>query len=136
MSREQVVIVTGAHLEAERAHRPLAYHLREKLLERLDAPGPDAVVVCSDLWYLNHPHLRAQPTIAVGGPEVNALTASLADRLPSLFAIDGELLIQGDASFDAPIACIWGVDPASTAKAVAIFEERHLAGFLDAAVDA
>ena len=140
MSHEQVLIVTGAHLEAERRHRPLAYHLRERALAILDGghasqPARDErVLVCSDIWYLNHPALRQRATLSIGGPEVNALTAHLADRLPSLFAIDGELLIQGEGSFDTPLACAWGATPEATAKAVALFESRYLDDFLASAV--
>lgn len=142
MTREQILIVTGAHLEAERRHRPLAYHLRERALAILaSTEGPTAtpderVLVCSDIWYLNHPALRQRATLSIGGPEVNALTAHLADRLPSLFAIDGELLIQGEASFDTPLACVWGASAETTAKAVSLFESKYLDDFLAAAVGA
>jgi len=46
------------------------------------------VLVCSDVWYLNNDPLRSRPTISIGGPGVNALSAYLADKLPSAFAIE------------------------------------------------
>jgi hypothetical protein len=55
VSPKPVMIVTGAHLSAEVFDRPIAYRLREKLLDALgsnnDGPkdegsAPDRVVVC------------------------------------------------------------------------------------------
>jgi hypothetical protein len=136
-----VLIVTGAHLSAEVHDRPLAYFLRDKVMAALgwsnnDAftPGKDGgkdgwpaerVVVCSDLWYLNRDQLRELPTISVGGPTVNALTAYFGDKLPSAFAVDGVFVVQADWT-ETPVACCWGVDAGATARAVETFVEKYL----------
>jgi hypothetical protein len=136
-----ILIVTGAHLHAEVGDRPVAYALQNRLTEwlRREVPGEadrPQVVVCSDLWYLNNDPLRARPTISIGGPGVNALTAFLADKLPSAFAIENVLLVQADLEFTDCIACCWGAEPGATAAAVHAFEERYLDAFMDAAVRA
>ena len=105
-----LLIVVGAHLRAEMSDRRIAYGLRDRLLTHVDAwDTPPAVIVCTDLWYLNHDDLRRCPTISIGAPEVNALTAYLADRL----------------------ACCWGVDVESTIAAVVAFSDHHLESFID-----
>lgn len=130
-----ILIVTGAHLRAETGDRPLAYRLRDRMLRWLgrgddqDAP----VVVCSDLWYLNRDELRECPTVSIGGPGVNALSAYLGDKLPSAFAVEGVLVVQLDPEFDDRLACCWGVDHGATASAVEAFAERYLDDFMTAA---
>ncbi len=133
-----VLIVTGAHLSAEVYDRPIAYRLREKVLAALgwsnnntppptdNGHPPDRVLVCSDLWYLNRDQLREFPTISVGGPTVNALSAYLGDKLPSAFAVDGVFLVQADWSNQTPVACCWGINAEATANAVETFAERYL----------
>ncbi len=90
-------------------------------------------MVCTDLWYLNDAPLRRCPTIALGGPDRNALTAYLRDKVPSAFAIDGSLLVQVDLTYGQLDACCWGADDAMTARAVDAFCERYLPQFVDAA---
>ncbi len=132
-----ILIVTGAHLRAETGDRPLAYRLRGRMLKWLGHDGrddPDApVVVCSDLWYLNRDELRVRPTVSIGGPGVNALSAFLGDKLPSAFAVEGVLVVQLDLEFEDRMACCWGVDHAATAAAVDVFAERYLDDFMAAA---
>ena len=133
-----LLIVTGAHLRAEVADRPLAYHLRIKVLQRLLDTDPgaateddDRIVVCSDIWYLNHDHLRTLPSIAIGHPDVNALTAHLVPRLPTAFVIDGRCSVQLDPDLTDPVAACWGADPAGTAQAVDAFTDRYLDAFIE-----
>jgi len=134
-----ILIVTGAHLIAEAGDRPVAYGLRQRMLDWLAArgqpetPGNTRVIVCSDLWYLNNDDLRARPTISVGGPAVNALSAYLGDKVPSAFAIEDVLVVQADLDFVDVVACCWGKDRAATAAAVEAFAERYLDDFMDAA---
>lgn len=125
-----VLIVTGSTLAAEALDRPTANALRTALAAAL--PDLD-VVVCSDIWYLNQDDLRGRPTISVGSPQVSALAAYLADRLPSAFAIDDVLMIQTDLDFDEPVASCWGVTHEATARAVTEFRERYLKAFVKAA---
>lgn len=138
-----ILIVVGAHLRAEVVDRPIGEELRERVQEWVDAKRPAGddpdwveplVVVCTDIWYLNNEDLRAQPTISVGAPGVNALAAYLADRLETTFVVEDVLAVQVDLDFVDPVASCWGTDPDSTAQAVGVFCERYLDGFLDSAV--
>lgn len=128
-----ILIVTGAHLQSEAQDRPWAYWLRERILEAIGEATPESVVVCSDLWVLNQPPLRSRPTIAVGAPEFNALSAYLAPRLPSVLAVDGRFVVLMHEGAGAPNVCCWGRDADATGAAVEGFAQRHLEEFLEAA---
>lgn len=134
-----LLIVVGAHLRAEVADRPLAYRLRERILrwldERDEVPAMPDVVVCTDIWYLNNEELRAQPTISIGGPGVNALGAYLADRLETAFVIEDVLAVQVDLDFVDPVASCWGTTHAATVNAIDAFCERYLDSFLEHALE-
>lgn len=135
-----LLVVVGAHLSAEKHDRATAQSLCAEAARRIAGdpaqhPGPLAPLTCTDVWYLNDPSLRECPVVCIGAPEVNALTAYLADKLPSAFAIDGVLTVQMDVEHGdpPPLAACWGIDHAQTARAVDVFTERYLAGFLAAA---
>ena len=119
-----ILIVTGSRLDAERHDRPIAYALAERIAqwtrERLSSGegAPFEIVVCSDLWWLNNEELALCPTISVGDPESNALSAFLGDKLPSAYAIENTLLVQADLDFRDLLACCWGRSPAGTNAAV------------------
>lgn len=140
-----VLVVTGAHLSAEVQHRPAAYRVAEAVQRGLAARAqestltraPDAptrAIVCSDLWYLNHEELRRRPTISIGGPELNAVTATMAEGLPTVFAVDRQFAVQLDPDYFDHRVCCWGVDGAATARAADLFIQKHLDGYLDALV--
>jgi hypothetical protein len=131
-----MLIVTGSTLSAERFDRPSAYWLRDRIGESLARAAPGrSVLVCSDLWYMNHDELRVLPTISIGPPAQNALAAFLADKLPTLYAVDGRFLVQGDPDGFEPMVSCWGRDSDLTRHAVARFAESHLAGFLERSVE-
>ena len=127
-----ILIVTGAHLHAEAADRPVAYALQRALVEAIGARG--RAIVCSDVWYMNDDKLRSCPTISVGSPGVNALSAFLADKLPSAFVVEGKVMVQADPDFEELVACCWGAGESGTGSAVSVFAERFLEGFVEAAV--
>lgn len=133
-----IVLVVGAHLRAEHADRPTVEVLRQAAagwLDRAFGPGgavahPCLPIVCTDVWYLNQPSLQARPTISVGNPDINALSAFLTDKLPTIFSIDGRLAVQMDLDLADLAACCWGVDAPSTAQAVEAFVRRYLDRFM------
>lgn len=132
----RVLIVTGAHLRAEAADRPLAYRLRAIMLDWWDREGRTQgldrpnIIVCSDVWYLNNDDLRSLPTVCIGGPGVNALSAFLVDKLPGVFTIQNVLTVQMDLDFVELIANIWGMDHQTTVSALDAFVERYLGEFM------
>jgi hypothetical protein len=131
-----LVIVVGAHLAAEVSDRPLGYALRDDV-RRWQRDTPDAEplvpVVCSDLWYLNARELMLRPTISVGRPGHNAVSAYFANRLPTALVIDESLQVQLDPEFITLQACVWGVDAPATRSGVNLFVERYLDPFLRSA---
>jgi len=136
LTEQGVLLVTGATLRAEQVDRPLAYQLKtaieNRLAARLSAPK---VVVLSDLWYLNAEALHKLPLISVGGPGVNAVSAHLFRRLPSVLVVDDRLLIQMDLNLDDLRASVWGANHELTVNALEIFTSRgYLDHFLDAVV--
>jgi hypothetical protein len=125
-----VFVVTGASLRAESMDRPLAYRVKAAIDEHIDDDGLDdwECVVISDVWYLNHDRFAGLPTISIGGPGVNALSAYLYERLPSTLAIDNVLIIQMDLTFEDKRCAVWGMDNEATVEAVDTFLEK---GYLD-----
>lgn len=133
-SRCLLPIVVGAHLDAELSDRALAYRLRGAIMEWQRGHAADRrlhPVVLTDLWYLNARELRVQPTVCIGGPEINAATAFHAARLPTALLVDDAYRIQLDPEGVETNACLWGTDPARTGEAVACFEERYLGEYLE-----
>lgn len=133
-----ILIVVGSHLRAETADRPIAYRLRERMLENLNSlvekepeeDDPVDIVVCTDVWWLNNEHLRECPTVSVGGPGVNALSAYLGDKLPSAFVVDDQMIVQMDIELTDEWVCIWGADHERTVQACEVFIERYLERYL------
>ncbi|GJM18437.1 MAG: hypothetical protein DHS20C14_06500 [Phycisphaeraceae bacterium] len=130
-----IAVVVGSHPRAEVGDRPAAYGLQRELASALRATGSGLEpIVLSDLWYLNDAQLRAGPTVSVGAPDVNALSAHLADRVPSAYVIDDTLMVQMDVDGGDPVACCWGVRASETARSVGVFCERYLDLFVRAAM--
>lgn len=132
-----ILIVVGAHPRAELLDRPIAYGLRERIAawlnKRFGEHSPLMPLVVTDVWYLNDTSLKSCPTICIGGPGANALSAYLGDKVPSAFCIDEQLMVQLDLEFDDLIACCWGVNTRTNGAAVQAFEQRYMDQFLDAA---
>ena len=125
-----LLIVTGANLHAEANDRPLAYQLKQQAtprLRRLLNLEP-AIIVLSDLWYLNSEPLHQQPTISLGQPSVNALSAHLYRQLPNALVIEDQLAIQMDLDLQDLRAALWGADHQLTHQALNLFIDR---GYLD-----
>ncbi len=126
-------IVTGACLTAERKDRPLAEKIKQvaatELQQRL-VDKPD-IVVLSDIWYLNSTDLHQTPTISVGGPGVNHLSAYWQSRLPFALMVENVLQIQMDVQGADHRCCIWGMDHELTVEAVDTFLTKgHVDRFL------
>lgn len=133
-----LLIVVGAHLRAEVADRPLAYRLARRISTWLARSAPElnvplTPVVCCDIWYINQPALHSRPTISLGGPGVNALSAYYAGKLTTALIQDDQLLIQLDIEFVDLRACVWGRDHRLTVQALKLFVRKYLDGYLRAA---
>jgi hypothetical protein len=132
-------IVVGAHLRAEVADRPLAYQLRDRIMTWRDQFAVQAnvdllPVVVTDLWYMNQPSLMARPTISIGGPGVNALSAYYARHLPKAVISNEQVVVQLDPEWVDLRVCVWGMNHEQTVAALDYFVRDHLDAFLRAAV--
>lgn len=133
-------IVTGVQLKAELGDRPLAYRiereLRDRLAPLLNPPDPGepprlSPVVVSDVYYLNNADAQQGPTISIGGPGMNALSASLVEQLPTPVAIENTLVVQMDLDMNDLRCAVWGMNHLDTVRAVDTFIAK---GYLDAFV--
>lgn len=134
--RHRVIIVVGSHLRAEEGDRPLAYRLVEEVehwKERNQSQLGVEIepIVCTDLWYLNNEELRRLPTVCIGGPGVNALSAYLAQHLSDENQ-EADVLLQIDPDFTDLQACVWGTDHDLTSHGIQLFVDRYLDGYLRA----
>lgn len=132
----RLMVVVGADLRAESADRPLAYRLIREIeawIERHRAVLSVEIQpeVCTDLWYLHHDELRRLPTVCLGGPRVNLLSAYLARHLVEADR-DAEVLLQIDPDFTDLQACLWGSDHTLTAHGLDLFVQQYLDGYLRA----
>lgn len=92
--------------------------------------------MCSDVWWLNTESAQRLPTVSVGAPEVNALSAYLATKIPSAFSVEKTLAVLLDLDSPSLLACCWGAAPAATASAVDAFSDRYLRSFVERALEA
>lgn len=134
-----LLLVVGAHLRAEFADRPLAYRLCNEITDWLMRHKDDIhtqilPVMCCDVWYLNHEPLQHRPTISIGGPGVNALSAYYHNNLNAALVRDEKLIIQLDPEFIDLRVSLWGMDHALTASALDLFETKYLDSYLRAVV--
>ena len=132
-----LLIVVGAHLRAEMADRPLAYRLQEQIQSWLgdhrDELGVEIrPVVCSDIWYVNQPQLQRRPTISLGGPGVNALSAYYAQKLTAALVSDDQLMVQLDPEFVDLRVSAWGVNHEMTVRVLQLFVDKYLDDYLRA----
>jgi hypothetical protein len=125
---ETVVLVTGSGIPAEERDRPLAYWLKQEIDRRGAGHPYRRAVVVGDVWYLENRIFHLNPTVAIGGPGANGLTAELAGQLPGLWTLEDRAFVQGDFESDPKRAALWGMDLSATSRAVEAFMQR---GYLD-----
>jgi hypothetical protein len=118
---ETILIVTGSDIPAEMNDRPSAYWLKAEI-DRLGGGATyRTAVVVSDRWYGDNRLFHLCPTIAVGGPGVNAVAAALVDELPMKAQREERVFVQGSWDGEVRRASLWGADRAATAHAVELF---------------
>lgn len=131
-----VHLVVGS-IDAAQAHDlPVASRLRHALDAALRARAAHAAAhIITDFERLADDALAHLPCICIGHPEVNALSAFLADKLPPALVIDGALAVQFNLADREPVALLWGVDHHATARAAELFTQRFLDAFARAVAD-
>lgn len=133
-TEDTILIVTGTEIPAEMNDRPLAYRLKAEIDRRGAGRTFRGAVVVSDAWFAQNRIFHLCAAIAVGGPGVNALAASLVEELPMLVRRDDRIFVQGKWDGDEKRVSLWGMDRYTTAEAVEVFlNEGHCDDFLRAA---
>jgi hypothetical protein len=135
LAEGNILIVTGSTLRAEKEDRPLAYRLKETI-EGEFSPGEKnhKALILGDLWYLNSELLHHMPTISVGAPKVNSLSAYLLKRLTRVLVVENSLVIQMDPHLEDLRVSVWGMSAELTHEAMELFvRRRYLERFLGAA---
>ena len=125
---ETIVIVTGSTEAAESRDRPLAVWLRQEIDRRGEGHTYRRAVIVGDAGYLANESLHQNPTIAIGGPGVNAVTHEFFSGLPTVFAEGERVYVQADFESEVKRAGLWGADARATSEAVDAFVVH---GFLD-----
>ena len=130
-------VITGVQLRAELGDRPLAYRIEQEIRDILArALGPAAAgepprlvpAVISDVYYLNSEPAQTRPLVSVGGPAMNAVSASLVGELPTAVAIEDVLVVQMDLEMKDPRCAVWGMNHLDTVRAVELFVSK---GYLE-----
>jgi hypothetical protein len=124
---ETIVLVTGSSAAAEARDRPLALELKAEIDARGAGHPYRRAVVVNDAWYLEHPILHDNPTIALGGPGANGVVREFSAMLPTLYSLEERIFVQADFEGEQKRAAVWGADAAATAAAVEVFRSH---GFL------
>jgi hypothetical protein len=131
---ESILLVVGAHPQAELCDRPQVERLRQRMLDwqelQCELIFPMRVLICTDLWYLNDAAMMSRPTVSIGRPGLNAATAYLANCLPASFAVADLVHMHFDPEFIEQTACIWGRNEDATATACDLFVDRYLTAFM------
>jgi len=124
VDRQQTVIVVVG-VEATNADRPLAMALQKEIDARGGAIYRRALVI-GDRPYLDRPDLHHHPTIAIGGPGVNAVAARFVPELPTMCQAEDQAFVQVELASDPKRVALWGMSAAATAQAVEVFMGQGL----------
>lgn len=120
---QTVLIVVGIDLKPEEFDRPLAYRLQTAIATSPhygDHPFRKCLVI-SDALYKHDKLIQICPTLAIGGPGVNAVAAELVEKLPIYLSLENRYFIQMEKDFGDPRVAIWGMDNFTTSEAVDAF---------------
>jgi hypothetical protein len=123
---ETVLVVIGVGGADERDRR-LAESLQQEIDRRGDGLTYRRALVVADDAYLGRPELQRHPTIAIGGPGVNAVAQYYAAELPTVWQDEERCFVQAELDGAAKRIALWGMDAGATAQAVEVFVSR---GFL------
>jgi hypothetical protein len=126
--QQTILIVVGSDVKPEEKDRPIAYKLKANI-EQSPKYGSLAFrkcIVISDALFDSDKIIQLCPTISIGGPGVNALSALLAEKLPIYLKKDDRYFIQFDETPQNNRISLWGMDQQSTEEAVNCFISEGL----------
>lgn len=125
---ETVLVVVGAGGEARERDRMLARSLQREIDRRGEGLTYRRALLVADDAYLGRPDLHRHPTIAIGGPGVNAVSQFYAGELPTVWQDEERSFVQVELEGEAKRIALWGMDAGATEQAVDAFVSR---GFLN-----
>jgi hypothetical protein len=127
---ETVMLVMGSAVVAQERDRPIAILLKREIDSRGDRHHYRRALLVGDAQYLDSPELHRHPTIAIGGPGVNAVVQQYAPELPTVWQVEERAFVQVEIEDGKEKrVALWGMDAGGTAQAVDAFIAQ---GFLDA----
>lgn len=129
---ETVAVVVADALDAEAPDRVVAQRVQAEIDRRGAGHPYRRGVLMTDYAWFDTPLFHAAPTIAVGGPGVNGVSARFGQELPTVWTADDRSLIQAEYRGAAPRVTLWGMNAAATAEAAEVFMAR---GWLDEFLD-
>jgi hypothetical protein len=129
---ETVLVIIGTGGARPEHDRRLAERLQQDIDRRGEGLTYRRAVLLSDDSFLRRPGLQHHPTIAVGGPGVNAVAHYYAASLPTVWREEERSFVQAELEDGAQRVALWGMDAATTARAVHAFVSQ---GFLDAMLE-
>lgn len=123
--RTTVLLVVGYGILPEEEDRPVAYNLKDSINSRSEGIENRSAVVVTDMWMLNQEMADMFPTIAIGGPAVNAFAAQIYEDLPLAYSRDQQVFIQMNQDAGKR-AALWGMDQRGTREAAEVFVKDGL----------
>ncbi len=129
---ETVAVVVAAELDGDAPDRRSAVRLKGEIDRRGAGHPYRRAVLVRDLAWFETPLFHAAPTIAIGGPGVNGVSARFGQELPTVWTAEDRSLIQAEFRESVPRVTLWGMDAAATGDAVEAFINR---GWLDEFLD-
>jgi len=144
INKETIIIVVGSTVVAELLDRPAAELLRDHIDQRGGHyPFRRGIVITHEAWYekTEAPVITDNPVIAVGGPEINDLSAEFDRWKPSPPSKEGKYVIPGTGTQTGffrknqarlPQVGLWGRYASDTREAVEHYlkNEHGLTEFL------
>lgn len=129
---ETVVIVTAADLAPDAGDVQAAQRMKEEIDRRGAGHPYRRAVVVGDMSWFDTALFHASPTIAIGGPGVNAVSGRFSADLPTVWSNEERTFIQAELGDGQKRAALWGMDAAATTAAADAFIVR---GWLDEFLD-
>ncbi len=124
---ETILVVVGAAGAGRERDRLVAGSLKVEIDRRGEGLTYRRAVVVADESYLGRPELHRHPTIAIGGPGVNAVSQYYAAELPTVWQDEERSFVQAELDGESKRIVLWGMDAGATEQAVEVFVSR---GFL------
>jgi hypothetical protein len=126
--QQTILIVVGSDIKPEEKDRPIAYKLKQRI-EQSPKYGSlpfRKCIVITDALFESDKIIQICPTIIIGGPGVNAISAQLVEKLPIHINKDDRYFIQFDENAPGNRVSLWGINQETTEEAVDCFIAKGL----------